>query len=135
MKIPIMNAQDLFNKYDEIINITMVNLYTLSKEKGVIVISDFDRKNRDHWYVLRIALMARDAYGFPIKFKGKFWDWVVMNWHVSKIARFIPRDNSTLPVVNVAKLLEFMYPPIKEYMGENFKFANIYSQFYKGDLV
>ena len=36
--------------------------------------------------------------------------------------------------LNVEKLLEFMYPPIREYMGENFEFKHIYNQFYKGEL-
>ena len=58
-----MNTNELLDKYDEIINITMVNLYTLTKEKGTIIISDFDRKNKDHLFVIRIALMAKDVYG------------------------------------------------------------------------
>lgn len=133
-EIKMVNAQELFDNYDEIINITMVNIYTLTKEKGTIIISDFNRKNRDHLFVIRVALMAKDVYGFPLKMRCGFWDWIILNWKMRKLSRFIPRDNTSLPVVNVPKLLEFMYPPIKEYMGENFKFEHIYNQFYKGDL-
>ena len=35
--IKMISAEELFDKYDEIINITMVNLYTLTKEKGEII--------------------------------------------------------------------------------------------------
>lgn len=133
-EIKMVNAQELFDNYDEIINITMVNIYTLTKEKGTIIISDFNRKNRDHLFVIRVALMAKDVYGFPLKMRCGFWDWIILNWKMRKLSRFIPRDNVSLPVVNIPKLLEFMYPPIKEYMGENFKFEHIYNQFYKGDL-
>lgn len=133
-EIKMVNAQELFDNYDEIINITMVNIYTLTKEKGTIIISDFNRKNRDHLFVIRVALMAKDVYGFPLKMRCGFWDWIILNWKMRKLSRFIPRDNVSLPVVNITKLLEFMYPPIKEYMGENFKFEHIYNQFYKGDL-
>lgn len=132
--IKMISTEELFDKYDEIINITMVNLYTLTKEKGEIIISDFDRKNRDHLFVIRVALMAKDIYGFPLKMRCSFWNWIVLNWKMRKLSRFIPRDNRTLPVVNVEKLLEFMYPPIKEYMGESFEFKHIYNQFYEGDL-
>lgn len=132
--IKMIGAEELFDKYDEIINITMVNLYTLTKEKGEIIVSDFDRKNRDHLFVIRVALMAKDIYGFPLKMRSSFWNWIILNWKMRKLSRFIPRDNRTLPVVNVEKLLEFMYPPIKEYMGESFEFKHIYNQFYKGDL-
>lgn len=133
-EIKMIKAQELLDNYDEIINITMVNLYTLTKEKETIIISDFDRKNRDHLFVIRVALMAKDVYGFPLKMHCSFWDWIILNWKIRKLSRFIPRDNTSLPVVNVSKLLEFMYPPIKEYMGENFKFEHIYNQFYEGDL-
>lgn len=133
-EIKMINVQELLDNYDEIINITMVNLYTLTKEKGSIIISDFNRKNRDHLFVIRVALMAKDVYGFPLKMRCGFWDWIILNWKMRKLSRFIPRDNVSLPVVNIPKLLEFMYPPIKEYMGENFKFEHIYNQFYKGDL-
>lgn len=133
-EIKMIKAQELLDNYDEIINITMVNLYTLTKEKETIIISDFDRKNRDHLFVIRVALMAKDIYGFPLKMRCGFWDWIILNWKMRKLSRFIPRDNTSLPVVNVPKLLEFMYPPIKEYMGENFKFEHIYNQFYEGDL-
>lgn len=133
-EIKMVNAQELLDNYDEIINITMVNLYTLTKEKGTIIISDFNRKNRDHLFVIRVALMAKDVYGFPLKMRCGFWDWIILNWKMRKLSRFIPRDNVSLPVVNISKLLEFMYPPIKEYMGENFKFEHIYNQFYEGDL-
>ena len=132
--IKMISAEELFDKYDEIINITMVNLYTLTKEKGEIIVSDFDRKNRDHLFVIRVALMAKDIYGFPLKMRCGFWDWIALNWKMRKLSRFIPRDNQTLPVVNVEKLLEFMYPPIKEYMGENFKFEHIFNQFYGKDF-
>ena len=133
-EIKMANDQELLDNYDKIINITMVNLYTLTKEKGTIIISDFDRKNKDHLFVIRVALMAKDVYGFPLKMRCGFWDWIILNWKMRKLSRFIPRDNVSLPVVNITKLLEFMYPPIKEYMGENFKFEHIYNQFYEGDL-
>ena len=133
-EIKMVNSQELLDNYDEIINITMVNIYTLTKEKGTIIISDFNRKNRDHLFVIRVALMAKDVYGFPLKMRCGFWDWIILNWKMRKLSRFIPRDNVSLSVVNIPKLLEFMYPPIKEYMGENFKFEHIYNQFYKGDL-
>ena len=133
-EIKMVNSQELLDNYDEIINITMVNIYTLTKEKGTIIISDFNRKNRDHLFVIRVALMAKDVYGFPLKMRCGFWDWIILNWKMRKLSRFIPRDNVSLSIVNIPKLLEFMYPPIKEYMGENFKFEHIYNQFYKGDL-
>lgn len=132
--IKMISAEELLDKYDEIINITMINLYTLCKDTQTIVISDFDCKNRDHLFILRVALMAKDVYGFPLKLRTDLWDWLVINWKMHKLSRRVPRYLEPGPSVNVPGLIEFMYPPIKEYMGENFKFEHIYNQFYKGDL-
>ena len=129
-----INVEELYNKYDEIINITMVNLYTLSKDKGEIVLSDIDRNNRDHLFVLRVALMAKDIYNFPLKLRTSFWNWLVLNWRMRKLSRRIPRQKEMISAINVPGLIEFMYAPIQAYMGENFKFEHIYNQFYKGEL-
>ena len=77
-EIQMVNDQELLDNYDEIINITMVNIYTLTKEKGTIIISDFDRKNKDHLFVIRVALMAKDVYGFPLKMRCNFWNWIIL---------------------------------------------------------
>lgn len=129
-----IDTQELFNKYDEIINITMVNLYTLCKDTKTIVISGIDKKNKDHLFMLRVALLAKDIYNFPLKMRIGLWDWIVLNWRMRKLSRRIPRELESGPGVNVPELLEFMYPPIKSYMGEDFKFEHIYNQFYKGEL-
>ena len=39
-EIKAIDANELFNKYDEIMNITMVNLYTLCKNNGKIILHD-----------------------------------------------------------------------------------------------
>lgn len=128
------NTQELFNQYDEIINITMANIYTLSKDSGNIVISNFDRKNKDHLFILRVALLAKDIYGFPLKLKTGFWNWLILNWKMRKLSRRIPRESKNVSSINTSALIDFMYSPIKGYMGEDFKFEDIYNQFYKGDL-
>ena len=71
-----------FDRYDEIINITMVNLYSLSKARNEIVLTNIDRKNKNHLYLLRIALIAKDAFNFPLKIKTGFWNWLCLNWRM-----------------------------------------------------
>ena len=68
-EIKTIRAEELLNKYDEVINIIMVNLYTLSKNNEEIVLSGLDRKNRDHLLILRVALMAKDVYNFPFSLR------------------------------------------------------------------
>lgn len=133
-KIRITSTEELFDEYDKIINITMVNLYTLSKDQKKIVVSDFDRKSKDHLFILRVALLAKDIYNFPLELDVNFWDWLILNWRMRKLSRRIPRHKGQMPNVNVRNLIEFMYPPIRENLGETFKFSTIYNQFYGKEL-
>lgn len=133
-EIKTINAKELFNKYDEIINVTMVNLYTLSKGRGEIVLSDLDRNNKDHLFILRVALLAKDVYNFPLKIKTSFWNWFVLNWRMRKLTHRVPRAKNEEINVDVYDLIHFMYGPIREYMGQDFKFENIYNQFYRKEI-
>lgn len=132
--IKVINAKELFNQYDEIINVIMVNLYSLSKEKGRIILSDLDKRNRDHLLILRVALIAKDVYNFPLFLNVNWWDSLVLNWRMRKLSRRVPRTKEIEGCTNVVALLEFMYPPIKQHMGENFEFAHIYNSFYGKEL-
>jgi hypothetical protein len=133
-EITMANAQELFNKYDAIINITMVNLYSLSKGKREIILSNIDRKNRDHLFILRVALLAKDIYNFPLKLETDFWNWLVLNWRMRKLSRRVPRVKDSGTLIDVQNLIDFMYVTFKETIDENFEFAHIYNQFYKGEL-
>ena len=132
--VEMIGAEELFNRYDEIINITMVNLYTLCKDTETIVLSDLDRKNRDHLFILRVALLAKDIYNFPLKMRIGFWDSLVLNWRMRKLTRKVPRELEPGPSVNVTGLIDFMYPHIRAFMGEDFEFAHIYNAFYGKEL-
>lgn len=126
--------KELYDKYDEIINITLLNIYSLSKNKGEIVLSNIDRKNKDHLFVLRVALLAKDIYNFPLKIKVGFWEGLRLNWRMKKLSRRVPRIKECENAINVADLIDFMYGPIWEYMGEDFEFSNIYDTFYRKEL-
>ena len=133
-EIKTFSAEELLNKYDEVINIIMVNLYTLSKNDKEIVLSGIDRKNKDHLLVLRVALMAKDIYNFPLSLKIGFLDSLILNWKMRKLSRRIPRSKKIGGTLYVPELLEFMYIPIRQYLGEHFEFGNIYSAFYGKEL-
>lgn len=133
-QITMNDVDELYNKYDEVINIIMVNLYTLSKDAKKIVLEGINRKNEDHLLVLRVALMAKDIYGFPLALDVGFWDSFVLNWRARKITRHIPREKDSKIAISVPEMVNFMYDPIREYLGKNFKFADIYDAFYRKEL-
>ena len=134
VNLDIKSNEELYDKYDEIINITMVNLYSLTKEAKKIALTGFDRENKDHLFFLRVALLAKDIYGYPLEIDAKFWDRLVLNWKMRKISRRVPKYEGVGACVNISDLAQFMYEPIRAYLGESFKFADIYTAFYGKEL-
>lgn len=126
--------EELYKRYDEIINITLINIYSMSKTKGEIVLSPINRKNQNHLYLLRVALLAKDIFNFPLKIKSGFWNWLCLNWRMRKLSRRIPMADEFEDSIDVDKLLDFMKKALTEQMGEDFEFANIYNAFYRKEL-
>ena len=124
----------LYDKYDQAINATMVNIYTLSKEKGKIILENIDRNNKNHLLILRVAIIAKDVYNFQLKLKTNFWNWVVLNWRMRKLSRFVRRERESDANVDVDALVNFMTPILKTAIEEDFNFSDIYNAFYKGEL-
>ena len=128
------NKDILYDKYDQAINVVMVNIYTLTKEKGQIILENIDRNNKDHLLILRVAMIAKDVYNFQLKLKTGFWNWVVLNWRMRTLSRFVRRERESDANVDVDALVNFMTPILQEDIGKFFCFEDIYDAFYKGEL-
>lgn len=124
----------LYDKYDQAINVVMVNIYTLTKEKGQIILENIDKNNKDHLLILRVAMIAKDVYNFQLKLKTGFWNWAALNWRMRKLSRFVRRERENDANVDAKALIEFMTPVLREAIEEDFCFGNIYDAFYKGEL-
>ena len=124
----------LYDKYDQAINIVMVNIYTLTKEKCQIILENIDRNNKDHLLILRVAMIAKDVYNFQLKLKTDFWNWVMLNWRMRKLSRFVHRERKSDANVDAVALIDFMTPALREAIDEEFCFGDIYNAFFKGEL-
>ena len=59
--------EEYFEKLDKLLNVATINLYTISKEDGIIRFSHVDLNNDKHWALLNVvshacAFMGRTAY-------------------------------------------------------------------------
>lgn len=136
------NMNDTFREYDGLVGLTLLNIWSLSKEKGIIRLCDFDRKNKEHLYLLRIALTARDLYHFPVEVEGTSWDIFCINNKIKKGFEKIKRYKPALGVgeewlyakgsISTPWLLDFMRPDGIRRLGEDFTFEKIYNQYYEG---
>lgn len=137
------NNEELFREYDGLVGLTLLNIWGLSKKDKVIRLYRFDRKNKEHLFVLRVALMARDLYQFPIEVDCSWWDVFCLNWKnrkkfdkVKKYKLIWDNLNNKEPInepgVNVVMLLDFMRQDGLKRCGNNFSFSDIYEAYYEG---
>lgn len=135
MPVETINMQDIFREYDGLVGLTMLNIYSLSKDIGTIRLINFDRKNKEHLYMLRVALIARDIYQMPIEIEGSWWDIFCINWKIRKGFDKVKRANwAAVRGILVPEVLDFMRPDGIQRLGENFTFADIYKQYYERNL-
>ena len=127
-----MTKEEKMREYDGLIGLTMLNIYSMSKEEQTIRLCDFDRKNKEHLFILRIAYFARDLYHYPIEIDGSWWDLFCLNWKnrkgFNKVKRIKERFNFNISVPN---LLDLMRSDGISRIGEDFSFADIYEEYYE----
>lgn len=74
----------VYHMYDAAVAKTLYELMNRSPYHDTIRLMGFDRKNKEHLFVLRIALMARDLCQVPVEVSGNWRDRVVINWNIRK---------------------------------------------------
>ena len=103
-----MTLDGLTHEYDKLISVTLINIHTLSKEKMKICLLGFNRKNLEHLYLLRIALYARDVYGFPIEIDASKWEVFCLNRKLRKNFSKVARARCLNEGTNTTEILNFM---------------------------
>ena len=124
-----------YREYDAIVGATLSHIYTQSKNKGIIRLVDFDRKNMEHLFVLRIALMVRDIYQLPIEVKGSWWDVFRLNCKVRKNFKKVARiKESAADGINISHFLDGIRAEAENGTYNHSPFAAIYIAYYEGSL-
>ena len=134
--------QNTLREYDGLVGLTLLNIWSITKEAKVIRLYHFDKKNKEHLFALRVALIARDLYQFPVEVEGSWWDIFCLNWSLrkgfSKVKRYKPKKiyGETLyrrGGVCLPELLDLMRPDGAARVHEGFTFGEIYEAYYEED--
>ena len=87
----------VYHMYDAVVAKTLYELMNRSPCQDTIRLMGFNRKNVEHLFILRIALMARDLYHVPVEIGGSWWDGIVINWKIRKQFNKIKIVNPSAP--------------------------------------
>lgn len=129
------SEEEIYREYDEVISLVLAEIYQRSKEEGVIRLYRFNRKNLEHMCILRIALIARDLFHFPIEVDASWWDVFCLNCQLRKNFDKVKRYKLKMNIndgkgVNVLMLID-KYHAIIETTSRDFSFADIYKAYYE----
>ena len=99
--MPIATLEDeLYHHYDRVVATTLNELINRSPYHDTIRLRGFDRKNKEHLFILRLALMARDMTETPVEICCKKWEGVIINWKIrksfNKVAVIDPNSPSSI---------------------------------------
>lgn len=130
-----MTEQEKLQHYDALINVTLTNIFTLSKRHRKIVLRNFNRKNKEHLFVFRVALMAREMFDLPLYLEDCTIDWIILNWRIRKKEKFVWLTTEYEGyAVDVPALLDFERKDGISNLGQDFTFGDIYDAYYEGSL-
>ena len=125
--------EETYRHYDAMIATVLENIYEMSDD--TIRLYRFDRNNKNHLCVLRIAMIARDLFQYPIEVDASWWDVVCLNWKLhknfDKIKRFKLKPGKDAPKgINVLMLVD-KFHTISETVFGGVEFKDIYKAYYE----
>ena len=126
-------TEEEYHHYDKLIATTLEDIYKMSD--NVIRLYRFDRKNKEHMCILRIALIARDLYQYPVEVDASWWEVMCLNRQLrknfDKVKRFRVRLGKEAPKgINVPMLIDkFHIISRHRFGGADFKI--VYEAYYE----
>lgn len=117
--------------YSQLSEICLINLYTLSKEKEKIELKDFSFKNKQHLFLLNIANIMHNLYGYEIILETKFTEFIKYKIH-TKHSNFIHRKAKLENGINIEDFLNHI---ADAQIIERNIWDKIYDEFFGGTNV
>ena len=126
-----MDKQTL-KAYNELVGITLTNLYTLSKDKQTLSLGKFDIEDPEHLYMMSVAIGSASIIGKEIRVDAGYFD-------RKKLYKMYPCEKfnwkkraKKKECFNTNEVLDFMRPAGVDLTGDDiFYFGDIYHTFYE----
>ena len=132
--MPTENLEDeLYRIYDVAVGKDISELMNRSPYHDSIRLRGFNRKDKEHLFVLRIALMVRDLYNIPVEVGTNWWDGFVINWKIRKSfdkIKIVKSDATNS--IWVPCLVGKIKAEIKTEKGICLHLDNVYDTYYEG---
>lgn len=122
----------LIKAYNELVGITLTNLYTLSKDKNTLSLGKFDINDPEHLYMMSVAVGSASIINKEIRVDAGYFD-------RKKLYKMYPCEKfnwkkraKKKECFNTNEVLDFMRPAGVDLTGDDiFYFGDIYHTFYE----
>lgn len=113
---------------DSLVNIAVLNFFTLGKETEKIMLYNVDRKDKRHLACIHIANIINQLFGFEFNIYCNFWDFIKLSWKC-KSKKWLKRSKNNVGyfVVDVEDFIS----NIENANGIPNAFEEIYNQYFK----
>lgn len=124
---------EVYHLYDTAVSKTLASFINNSPYCDGVYLRGFNRKNKEHLFILRIALMYRDLTHIPVEVECSWWDSMVINWNIRKGFNKIKRFNPSTPGgYFVPQLINKVKAEIKAEYDIYIHLDNVYDAYYEG---
>ena len=129
------SEEETYRYYDGMIATALEAILELSSEHKIIRLYRFNRKNKAHMCILRIALIARDLYQYPVEVDASWWEVMCLNHQLrknfDKVERFrLKVGKNDDKGVNVPMMIDGFRAIANEHFG-CVDFKEIYEAYYE----
>lgn len=119
-----------YKEMDNVVQATIVNLYTLSKDIKEIRISNFGDKNKNHLYLLSVANIASTLFNFPVKIKMNRIKLQFLKWKYPNLYKNVQKCDEAFSF-SAQTLLEDMQRMFIPHLGNEWDYSDIYEAYYE----
>lgn len=124
--------KQILKAYNELVGITLTNLYTLSKDKQTLSLGKFDIEDPEHLYMMNVAVGSASIIGKEICVDAGYFD-------RKKLYKMYPCEKfnwkkraKKKECFDTNEVLDFMRPAGVDLTGDEiFYFGDIYEAFYE----
>lgn len=124
--------KQILKAYNELVGITLTNLYTLSKDKQTLSLGRFDIEDPEHLYMMSVAVGSASIIGKEIRVDAGYFD-------RKKLYKMYPCEKfnwkkraKKKECFNTNEVLDFMRPAGVDLTDDEiFYFGDIYRAFYE----
>ena len=121
-------------KYDHLCYAIFANVRHLTGDADRISFKNFDAKSEEHLCVLCVTIACLGILNKEeIALDCDAWARRKLKKKYQSHCEICKLDEEDKNIIDVKDVLEFMRGPAHELCGEDFTFADIYKEYYKGD--